>query len=94
MGNEVWVKVMFFTRVCHSVHVGSAFRGGLPLEGRGSAFEGFLPFEGEGSISRKPQHKDVYRRTIEMPQCARTFKVNCCVKVHNVLQKQLLPISG
>ena len=27
-------------------------------------------------VSRKPQYKDVYRRTIEMPQCARTFKVN------------------
>ena len=32
-------------------------------------------------VSRKLQYKDVYRRTIEMPQCARTFQVNCCLKV-------------
>ena len=23
------------------------------------------------------------KRTIEMPQCAHTFQVNCCLKVHN-----------
>ena len=34
-------------------------------------------------VSRKPQYKDVYRRTIEMPQRARAFQVNCCLKVHN-----------
>ena len=27
-------------------------------------------------VSRKPKYKDVYRRTIEMSQCTRTFKVN------------------
>ena len=41
-------------------------------------------------ISRKPQYKDVYRRTIEMPQRARTFQVNCCLKIHNAHQKLLL----
>ena len=45
-------------------------------------------------ISRKPQYKEVYRRTIEMPQCARTFQVNCCLKVHNAHLKLLSPISG
>ena len=35
-------------------------------------------------ISRKAQYKDVYRRTIEMPQRAHTFKVDCCLKVHNL----------
>ena len=42
----------------------------------------------------KPQYKDVYRRTIEMPQRSRTFKVNCCLKVHNAHLKLLSPISG
>ena len=27
-------------------------------------------------VSRKPQYKNVYRRTIEMPQRARTFQLN------------------
>ena len=45
-------------------------------------------------LSRKPQYKDVYRRTIEIPQRARTFKVNYCLKVHNAHQKLLSPISG
>ena len=27
-------------------------------------------------VSRKPQYEDVYRRTIETPQRARTFQVN------------------
>ena len=35
------------------------------------------------SVSRRPQYKDVYRRTKEMWQCSRTFKANCCLKVHN-----------
>ena len=26
---------------------------------------------------------DVYSRTIEIPQRARIFKANCCLKVHN-----------
>ena len=34
-------------------------------------------------VSRKPQYKNVYRRTIEMPQRARSFQFNCCLKVHN-----------
>ena len=29
-----------------------------------------------------------------MPQCARTFKVNCCLKIHNAHLKLLSPISG
>ena len=31
---------------------------------------------------------------IEMPQRARTLKVNCCLKVHNAHLKLLSPISG
>ena len=48
------------------------------------------------NLSRKPQYKDVYSRTIEMLdlQRARTFKVNCCLKVHNPHQKLLSPILG
>ena len=45
------------------------------------------------AVSRKPQYKDVYRRTIEMPQRARTFKVNCCLKF-NVHLKLLSSILG
>ena len=45
-------------------------------------------------ISRKPQYKDVYRRTIEMTQRAHTFQVNCCLKVHNARLKLLSPILG
>ena len=45
------------------------------------------------SISRKPQYKNLYRRTIEMSQRARTFQVNCCLKVHNAHLKLLSPIS-
>ena len=29
-----------------------------------------------------------------MPQCAHTFQVNCCLKVHNAHRKLLSPISG
>ena len=50
--------------------------------------------KGTFDISRKPQYKDVYRRTIEMPQRARTFQVNCCLKVHDAHLKLLWPISG
>ena len=46
------------------------------------------------NLSRNPHYKDVYRRTIEMPQRAHAFKVNCCLKVHNEHLKLLLPISG
>ena len=28
-------------------------------------------------VSRKSQYKDVYRRTIEIPQCVRISKANC-----------------
>ena len=45
-------------------------------------------------VSRNPQYKDVYRRTIEMLQRACNFKVNCCLKVHNAHLKILSPISG
>ena len=40
------------------------------------------------------QYKDIYRRTIEMPQRAHIFKVDCCLDVHNAHLKLLLPISG
>ena len=45
-------------------------------------------------VSRKPQYKDVYKRTIEMPQRARIFMVNWCLNVHNAHLKLLSPISG
>ena len=38
-------------------------------------------------VSRKPQYKDVYGRTIEMSQRAHIFKVNCCLKAHNAYPK-------
>ena len=41
-----------------------------------------------------PQYKNVYRRTIEIAQRYRIFKVNCFLKVHNAHQKLLLLISG
>ena len=51
--------------------------------------------EGENPrITRLPQYKNVYRRTIEMPQRAHIFKVNCSLKVHNSHLKLLSPISG
>ena len=34
------------------------------------------------NVSRKAQYKEVYKRTIEILQCARIFNVNCCLKVH------------
>ena len=49
---------------------------------------------GYSTVSRKPQYKDVYRRTIEMPQRARSFQANCCLKVHNAHLKLLSSISG
>ena len=34
------------------------------------------------NISRKPQYKDIHRRTIEIPQRTLIFKVNSCLKAH------------
>ena len=45
-------------------------------------------------VSGKPQYKDVYRRTIEMLQRTRIFKVNKWLKVHNAQLKLTSPISG
>ena len=45
-------------------------------------------------ISQNGQYKEVYSRTIEIPQCTRIFKSNCCLKVHNVRLKLALRISG
>ena len=45
-------------------------------------------------VSRKPGHKDVCRRTIEMLQRTRIFKVNCFLKVHHAHLKLASPISG
>ena len=42
---------------------------------------------------RNTQYKDVYRRTIEFPQCTRIFKGNCYLKFHNVPLKSASPIS-
>ena len=53
-----------------------------------------LLFARTGHVSRKPQYKDVYRRTIEMPERARTFQIICCLRVHNAHLKLLSPISG
>ena len=36
------------------------------------------------NVSRKPQYKDIFRKTIELLQRARILKVNYCLKVHNV----------
>ena len=45
-------------------------------------------------ISRKPQYKDVYRRTIGIPQRTRISTVDCCLKDHNAHLKLASPISG
>ena len=45
-------------------------------------------------VIRKNQYKDVYRRTIEIPQSTHIFKANCCLNVHNVHLKLASPISG
>ena len=42
---------------------------------------------------RNGQYKDVYWRTIEIPQCTHIFKAKCCLKVHNVHLKLQSPIS-
>ena len=46
------------------------------------------------SISQNGQYKDVYGRTMEIPQRTHIFKVNCCLKVHSVHLKLAFPISG
>ena len=46
------------------------------------------------TVFLKPQYKDVYRRTIEMPQRARLLKINWYLKIHYAHQKLLSPISG
>ena len=46
------------------------------------------------NIMIEAPYKDAYRRTIEIPQRAHIFKVNCCLKVHNVHLKLASPISG
>ena len=44
-------------------------------------------------IAQKPQYKDVYRRTIEIPQRTHIIKANCCLKVYNAHLKLPSPIS-
>ena len=44
-------------------------------------------------VSRKAQYKDVYRRTIEIPQRAHIFTANSCLKVHNTHLKLASLIS-
>ena len=46
------------------------------------------------TLSRNRQYKDVYKRTIEIPQCTRIFKANWCLKFHNAHFKLPLPISA
>ena len=43
---------------------------------------------------RRAQHKDVYRRTIEILQSANIFKANGCSKIHNAPLKLASPVSG
>ena len=43
-------------------------------------------------VSRQPQYKDVYSRTIEILQCVYILKANCCLKVHNAHLKLASPI--
>ena len=43
-------------------------------------------------VFRKTQCKNVYRRTIEIPQRTRIFKANYCLKVHNAHIKLASPI--
>ena len=45
-------------------------------------------------VSRQFLKKDVYRRTIEIPQCTSMFKANHCLKVHNVHFKVASSILG
>ena len=46
------------------------------------------------TVSRKSQYKDDCRGTIEIPQRARIFKANCCLKIHNVHLNRASQISG
>ena len=45
-------------------------------------------------ISRKAQYKDVFRRTIEIPQRARIFKANSYLKAQNAHLKVTIAYSG
>ena len=36
------------------------------------------------NVSQKPHHKNVYRRTIEIPQPTHSFLANCCLRVQLV----------
>ena len=47
-----------------------------------------------GIVSRNAQYKDVYGRTIEIPQRALIFKANWCFKVYNAHLKLASPILG
>ena len=44
-------------------------------------------------LSRKPQYKDVYRKTIEIPQRVHILRVNCFLNVHNAHFKLASKIS-
>ena len=46
------------------------------------------------SQPRNAQYRNVYRRTIEIPQRNRIFKANCCLKVYNVHLKWASSILG
>ena len=45
-------------------------------------------------VSRKAEYKDVYRRTIEIPQRTLIFKDNCYLNVDNASLKLASSISG
>ena len=45
-------------------------------------------------VSRKPQYKDVYGRTIEIPQRTRILKSSHWLKIHNASSKLALSILG
>ena len=42
-----------------------------------------LRVKGRSNVSRKAEYKDIYRKTIEIPQRTRIIKDNCSLKVHN-----------
>ena len=46
------------------------------------------------ALSRKPQYRDVYRKTKGIPQCACFFEANCCLRVHKVHLTLASRISG
>ena len=45
----------------------------------------------QDTLSQNTQYKN--RRTIELPQRTRIFKINCCLKIHNALLKLASQIS-